>query len=211
MSDTWFYTHAGTVYGPISTDQLLRLAATGGLRPDDRIWPESVDPSAAVLAEAALVFPSPVPAGTPRLPPTASLPEWVRALTDAVLEEWLVELRRQLRQTSDLGEYGAAALRREWLDRGFPDPPVTRTIHRILRRRGRLDGPRRQRRPAPPPGWYLTEVAARRVERDRFDRIEGLALEGGAEVQTLTAVSLHGGLAATRSGAPEERSAARRG
>ncbi len=116
--------------------------------------------------------------------------------TDAVLEEWIGELRRQLRQTSDLGEYGAAALRREWLDPGFPDPPVTHTIHRILRRRGRLDGPRRQRRPAPPPGWYLTEVAARRVERDRFDRIEGLALEGGAEVQTLTAVSLHGGLAA---------------
>ncbi len=111
MSDTWFYTHAGAVHGPVSTEQLLRLAATGGLRPDDRIWPESVDPAAAVLAEAALVFPSPVPAGTPRLPPTASLPEWVRALTDAGLDvpaleslanpparAWLDDVRR-LEQT----------------------------------------------------------------------------------------------------------------
>lgn len=97
--------------------------------------------------------------------------------TTAAVEDLIVDLRRQLRQTSDLGEYGAAA------------------IHRIFQRRGLLDGQRRQRRKAPPAGWYLPEVAARCIERDSFDMIEGLALQGGVEVQVLTAVSLHGGLA----------------
>ncbi len=115
--------------------------------------------------------------------------------TTAATEDLIVALRRQLRQTSDLGDYGAAAIHRELLARGFADPPVIRTIHRILQRRGLLDGQRRQRRQAPPAGWYLPEVAARREELDSFDMIEGLALEGGIEVQVLTAVSLHGGLA----------------
>lgn len=115
--------------------------------------------------------------------------------TSADLEELIVDLRRQLRHTSDLGEYGAAAIHRELLARGFLAPPVIRTIHRILQRRGLLDGQRRQRRPAPPAGWYLPQVAARRLELDSFDMIEGLALAGGVEVQVLTAISLHGGLA----------------
>src|SRR5579871_3978432 len=115
--------------------------------------------------------------------------------TTAAVEELIVDLRRHLRQTSDLGEYGAAAIHRELLARGLADPPAIRTIHRILQRRGLLDGQRRQRRKAPPAGWYLPEVAARRVELDSFDMVEGLALQGGVEVQVLTAVSLHGGLA----------------
>lgn len=115
--------------------------------------------------------------------------------TTAAVEDLIVDLRHQLRQTSDLGEYGAAAIHRELLARGFADPPVIRTIHRILQRRGLLDGQRRQRRPAPPLGWYLPEVADRRLELDSFDMIEGLALQGGVEVQVLTAISLHGGLA----------------
>ena len=39
--------------------------------------------------------------------------------------------------------------------------PSVRTIGRILERRGALDGRRRVRRPAPPPGWYLPDVADR--------------------------------------------------
>jgi hypothetical protein len=37
-------------------------------------------------------------------------------------------------------------------------------------------------------------VAGRRAELDSFDTIEGLALEGGVQLEVLTVVSLHGGL-----------------
>lgn len=95
-----------------------------------------------------------------------------------------------------LGEYGAAAIERELLARhpGEPGLPSLRTIGRILERRGALDARHRVRRPAPPAGWYLPEVAARRVELDSFDVIEGLRLKGGLDLEVLTAISLHGAL-----------------
>jgi hypothetical protein len=88
-------------------------------------------------------------------------------------------------------------VRRELLARGVPPArvPSTRTIARIAERRGVLDATRRVRRPAPPPGWYLPDVARREVELDSFDVIEGLRLEGGTHIDVFTAISLHGGLA----------------
>lgn len=74
--------------------------------------------------------------------------------------------------------------------------PSVRTIGRILERSGVLDGRRRIRRPAPPPGWYLPDVAAREAELDAFDVIVGLRLRGGIALDVLTGVSLHGGLVA---------------
>lgn len=115
--------------------------------------------------------------------------------TSNTLENLILDLRRQLREDSPLGEFGAEAIHRELQARGIANPPVPRTIHRILQRRGLLDARPRLRRPPPPSGWYLPEVAARRAELDSIDMIEGLALEGGIEVQVLTAISLHGGLA----------------
>ena len=116
--------------------------------------------------------------------------------TAAELEDLIIELRRELRETSVLGEYGADAIRQELLAR--PDlawpVPTARTIGRILSRRGVLDGNRRVRRLAPPPGWYLPDLAQRRVELDSFDVVDGLYLKGGPELQILTAISLHGGL-----------------
>jgi hypothetical protein len=47
------------------------------------------------------------------------------------------------------------------------------------------------RRDPPPPGWYLPQGQA---ELDSFDIIEGLRLEGGAQVEVLNVVSLYGGL-----------------
>jgi hypothetical protein len=47
------------------------------------------------------------------------------------------------------------------------------------------------RRSPPPPGWYLPQPHA---ELDSFDIVEGLRLEGGAHVEVLNVVSLHGGL-----------------
>jgi hypothetical protein len=69
-----------------------------------------------------------------------------------------------------------------------------RTIHRILERRGVLDAQRHIRRPPPPPGWYLPEVATGRSELDSFDFVEGLVIQNGPHVEVLNAISLHGGL-----------------
>jgi transposase-like protein len=124
-----------------------------------------------------------------------AVPHHVRR-TEAALEERILVVRRLLREESILGEYGAAAIRRELLeDATLPWPvPTARTIGRILERRGALDGRRRVRRPPPPPGWYLPDVAARRVELDSFDIIDGLRLRGGLHLDILTGISLHGGL-----------------
>ena len=92
------------------------------------------------------------------------------------LERLVIAMRHELRTTSDLGDYGAAEIHRTLCERGAPEVPAIRTIHRILERRGALDGQRRIRRPAPPPGWYLPDVAAGRAELDSFDFIDGLVL-----------------------------------
>lgn len=117
--------------------------------------------------------------------------------TDAAREDLVLSLRHQLRHDSDLGEFGAAAIGREWLRQGLTNPPSVRTIGRILERRGALDGQKRVRRPAPPVGWYLPEVASGRCELDSFDVVEGLVIEGGSEVRVLNGISLHGGLVAS--------------
>jgi hypothetical protein len=82
-----------------------------------------------------------------------------------------------------------------------------RTIGRILLRRGALDGRQRVRRPPPPPGWYLPDVAAGKAELDSFDIVEGLVIRssgGGTTgkrppvgIEVLNGVSLHGGLVAS--------------
>lgn len=116
--------------------------------------------------------------------------------TPPVLEDLILELRRELRTASDLGEFGAIAIRRALLERtdlAWPVPAV-RTIGRILERRGALDGVRRLRRPAPPAGWYLPDLAARSCELDSFDIVDGLYIAGQPELGILTATSLYGGL-----------------
>lgn len=112
------------------------------------------------------------------------------------LEDLILDLRQDLRTASDLGEFGAVAIRRALLERlDLPWPvPAVRTIGRVLDRRGALDAVRRVRRPAPPPGWYLPDVAAHQRELDSFDIVDGLYLRGQPELGILTVVSLHGGL-----------------
>lgn len=117
--------------------------------------------------------------------------------TPRELEDLILKLRRELREDSDLGEYGAAAIRAELVARGVADVPCERTIYRILERRGALDGNRRVRRTPPPRGWYLPPVAAERAELDEFDIIEGLKIKGGPLVEVLSTISLHGGLVAS--------------
>jgi len=139
--------------------------------------------------------------------------------TSLRVEEAVLAVRRALKEQSALGEYGAAAIRRELLlgtpgtgtRQALPVPgvPSVATIGRILSRRGAVDHRRRIRRHAPPPGWYLLDAAAGRVELDSFDVVEGLAIRGSTggaapargskppvHLDVLTGVSLHGGLVA---------------
>lgn len=113
------------------------------------------------------------------------------------LEDRVLNLRRELKEISPLGEYGAAAIRRALLDRDGEDIPCVRTIGRILERRGVLDVRRRMRHPPPPKGWYLPTVASGQAELDSFDIVEGLVIRGGLEVQVLNGISLHGSLCAS--------------
>ena len=119
------------------------------------------------------------------------------------IERLVLDLRRSLRKRSDLGEFGAEAIRRALLERrpALKHVPSVRTIGRILLRHGALDGRARVRRPPPPRGWHLPEVAAERAELDSIDIVEGLVIRGRpargvppAEVQALNVISLHGAL-----------------
>ena len=118
--------------------------------------------------------------------------------TDASLEDRVLTLRADLFRTSDLGQFGAGAIHQAMRQQGLEPLPSVRTIGRILERRGALDYRHRVRRPPPPRGWYLPEVAAREAELDSFDIIEGLRIKGGPEVQVLNGISLHGGLVLSR-------------
>ena len=115
--------------------------------------------------------------------------------TGAQIEQRIVELRKSLREESALGEYGADAIQRELGE----EPSLSRaTINRILKRYGVTDAHRRVRRPPPPRGWYLPEVAAGRAEVDCFDFIEDLKIAEGPLVDVLTGKSLHGALTDAR-------------
>jgi len=113
------------------------------------------------------------------------------------VEVLVLTVRKQLRECSDLGEFGARAIQAELVNRGLAAPPSVRTIGRILERRGALDGRRRVRRPAPPRGWYLPDVASGKAEMDCFDIVEGLVIRDGPDVEVLNGCSLHGGLVAS--------------
>ena len=116
--------------------------------------------------------------------------------TTAPVEDRVLQARRDLAQ-GDLGAVGADVIRQHLLDQRDAPAPSIRTINRILGRRGVLDGRHRTRRPAPPRGWYLPDVAAARAELDSFDVVEGLVIKDGPEVEVLNGVSLHGGVVAS--------------
>lgn len=116
---------------------------------------------------------------------------WNRTAAD--VERRIVALRTSLREESVLGEYGAGAIKAA-LDAEIPGAPSQAAINRVLSRRGLQDRVRRIRRPAPPKGWYLPEVAAGRAEVDCFDFIEDLKIANGPLINVLTAKSLHAAL-----------------
>lgn len=117
--------------------------------------------------------------------------------TETVIEDLVLTVRSELEQVSDLGFHGAEVIHEALKSRKIVPLPSVRTINRILERRGVLDGQKRIRRPAPPLGWHLPEVASKRRELDSFDVVEGLVIQGGPQVEVLNGISLHGGLAAS--------------
>src|SRR5437762_6291611 len=56
------------------------------------------------------------------------------------LEDLVLSLRAELKDRSDLGEFGAHAIRDALATRGISPAPALSTINRILERRGALDG-----------------------------------------------------------------------
>jgi transposase len=113
--------------------------------------------------------------------------------TETAVEDRVLQARRELAQ-GDLGALGAEPIRQALVEQGVAAVPSVRTINRILARRGALDGRPRTRRPPPPTGWYLPDVAAAKAELDSFDIVEGLVIKGGTQVEVLNATSVHGGL-----------------
>jgi hypothetical protein len=113
--------------------------------------------------------------------------------TPAAVEQRIVALRKTLREDSILGEYGARAIQAA-LKTEIATAPSVASINRVLAHHGLQDAARRIRRPAPPKGWYLPEVAAGRAEVDCFDFIEDLKIAEGPLVNALTAKSVHGTL-----------------
>jgi hypothetical protein len=114
--------------------------------------------------------------------------------TGADMEQRILSLRNALREQSVLGEYGLDAIGSA-LQEGGREVPSRTTLYRVLERHGVFDATHRQRRAAPPKGWYLPDLCARRAELDSFDFIEDLKIAGGPLVSVLTATSLHGALA----------------
>jgi hypothetical protein len=90
--------------------------------------------------------------------------------------------------------YGAENIREEMLRRGDQYVPTSRTITNILKRYGQIDRRLRQRRVAPPPGWYLPDILKRKYELDSFDIVEKLYLTVGEEIQLFNGISIHGNL-----------------
>jgi hypothetical protein len=108
-------------------------------------------------------------------------------------ERQVLSIRRELKERSVLGECGAPTIQAAMREQGRMPVPSVATISRILVRHGAVDGRARQRRPAPPRGWYLPPVAEAKAELDCFDIIEDLKLKDGPLFSVLTATSLHAG------------------
>ena len=102
----------------------------------------------------------------------------------------IAKARRYLSKHDALGEHGPEAVRCHLLAAGVA-APSSRTIARWLAKLG-LSGRERWRRPPPPKGWYLADLAAGRAEVDCVDVVEGLRLRRSGRIEVLNVISLWG-------------------
>ncbi|MDR1268336.1 MAG: hypothetical protein LBK82_02315 [Planctomycetaceae bacterium] len=117
----------------------------------------------------------------------------VNRVTKSV-EQCVLDLRKELKEQSDLGEFGADAIRHEMDTRGCKVLLSRATINRVLQRNGMLDGKHRKRITPPPKGWYLPNNEEQTAELDQFDYIKECYLKGGQVVHILNGISLYSGL-----------------
>lgn len=89
-------------------------------------------------------------------------PGHVPRRTSAAIVKQIGKLRRHLARHDALGEHGPEAIRRHLLAAALA-APSSRTIARWLAKLG-LSGRERWRRPPPPKGWYLADLAAGRAD-----------------------------------------------
>ena len=114
--------------------------------------------------------------------------------TAKTVEACVLEVRQELREISDLGEFGAEAILDHMTKLGCAQLPSRATVNRILRRHGAVLPRQRQRRTPPPRGWYLPDVAKNKAELDSMDYVEDLCLEGGCRFHVLNVISINGSL-----------------
>jgi hypothetical protein len=121
MSQRWFYTCGGLIFGPVSTAELQETAAKGFLSPSDTVWPEEGGrPLAAPLEAAVNNF--------PELPTVAPAPDWLEDVNKepptppaavpapTALPDWIEGLRRA-------EEAGPGPARRTAPRPAAPSPP----------------------------------------------------------------------------------------
>jgi putative transposase len=118
----------------------------------------------------------------------SSRPKRNPAQTTRTVQRAICRVRRQLAK-DDLGFAGAVSVQAALKTLLPGASPSVRTIHRILHAQGFMDGQRRRRHPAPPPGWYLPTGD---TELDSFDFIEGLGLGEAGSFDVFTGRALRG-------------------
>lgn len=117
-------------------------------------------------------------------------PRRVPGRTCEAIVRKIAKARRYLSKLDALGEHGPEAIRRHLLAAGVVAPSA-RTIARWLARLG-LSGRERWRRPPPPKGWYLADLAACRADADCVDVVEGLRLRRSGRTEVINVISLWG-------------------
>ena len=88
MADQWYYSENGQRKGPVSEVDLKRLAASGALKPTDKVWKKGMA-SWAAASEIEGLIPEPVQGGPPPLPwdsaaPSADEPPPSEGVDDAL-------------------------------------------------------------------------------------------------------------------------------
>lgn len=73
MAAQWYYARDGQQAGPVSSQQLQQLAASGKLKPSDPVWREGMTSWSPASGVAGLTFAPPKAVGPPPAAATASL------------------------------------------------------------------------------------------------------------------------------------------
>jgi hypothetical protein len=74
MADQWYYAHQGQQSGPVSTEQLRQIAASGQIQPSDMVWTEGMAAWSPAHTVEGLFAGAPGPAASPPGAPPGPAP-----------------------------------------------------------------------------------------------------------------------------------------